>query len=889
MSARVSIPGNVRRMIQDIKEIAGNHGDDEVYAVLKECSMDPNETAQRLLLEDTFHEVKRKRDKRKESNKESTDSRWRPGAEGKGGRGGRVNYSSRNIANDTSSGRSVNAGRENGAEKVNANTPLFVHDAEIKSRIPSQSSVGALANGTSNVKSSFSSQGSTSHVPDVNCVIKTEEIFTAKSNKTGTTMTSKISESSQPVPVSSQVLSSKTAAYTSEVYSSASDPVLAPNLDVCAPGVVGTTKSEVETQSAVGKTVNKVVSLDAADSELSSIDTKDSSEMGNNYMHGKLQGKSPRNEANQLLDTPQQMPSSSLAASISSRPSFNHSSRSQQLSAPHKAGPNKEWKPKTSHASTAHTSAMPVTSEIISVTVEAVDHSVPTASSTASEDGIPKLQKKLEGLYFADTRHVIIPNHLQVPESERSGLSFGNFDGIFGLGTSFVNDPNSDKCSTQLSESSQEIDENVEQCPSGQVAPPTVQEASYLDDLQSSALKSENLPSREADVSSGGSAVQECDQSKPKPTLATEVPRHSIVQTAPTYPTFDLTPQMLGGQFAAFEGTENQPRDASRFPSFVAQQTFDPSSFYTQFYRPPIDGDGHFSPFLAPGAATKYNGNFSVLPAQTGQSPQEGGNPMVLSSTGPTLAVSQATGVMQSSNPNTQQPVPVFRQPAGVHITHYHPNYIPYNQYISPFFVQPATTLHPFLSSTAFPQQPPTGGIFTPPPAATSPNPLKYTMAQFKPGSNTGNSTHVGMPTGYGAYNSTPAGYSPNPSGTSGNSNSNEDLTASQFKESSVYMTGQQSDGSAVWFATPGHDIPGLQASSFYNLPPHQHLSFATSQAGHGAYPGIYHPTQTVSPTAVHPLLPQSQPLAGAIEMVGPPAGVYQQPQRAPINWANNY
>lgn len=51
MSARVAIPANVRRMIQDIKEIAGNHGDEEVYAVLKECSMDPNETAQRLLFQ----------------------------------------------------------------------------------------------------------------------------------------------------------------------------------------------------------------------------------------------------------------------------------------------------------------------------------------------------------------------------------------------------------------------------------------------------------------------------------------------------------------------------------------------------------------------------------------------------------------------------------------------------------------------------------------------------------------------------------------------------------------------------------------------------------------------------------------------------------------------
>ena len=41
--------GNLEKTIQDIKEIAGKHSDDDIYAMLKECNMDPNETAQRLL------------------------------------------------------------------------------------------------------------------------------------------------------------------------------------------------------------------------------------------------------------------------------------------------------------------------------------------------------------------------------------------------------------------------------------------------------------------------------------------------------------------------------------------------------------------------------------------------------------------------------------------------------------------------------------------------------------------------------------------------------------------------------------------------------------------------------------------------------------------------
>lgn len=66
-------------------------------------------------------------------------------------------------------------------------------------------------------------------------------------------------------------------------------------------------------------------------------------------------------------------------------------------------------------------------------------------------------------------------------------------------------------------------------------------------------------------------------------------------------------------------------------------------------------------------------------------------------------------------------------------------------------------------------------------------------------------------------------------------------------------------------------------------MPPH--MALAPTQTGHGALGGIYHPAST----AVHPLAQQSQAAAGAVEMVGPAAGVYQQPQHAQINWTGNY
>ncbi|CAL5405272.1 unnamed protein product [Camellia sinensis] len=115
-SSRVLIPNNVRNMIQDIREITGKHSDEDIYTVLKDCNMDPNETAQRLLYLDTFHEVKRKRDPRKLNlnNRVYEESRWTTGTQGRGARGGRVNYSSSYFSHGAGGGRNVSARKENG-------------------------------------------------------------------------------------------------------------------------------------------------------------------------------------------------------------------------------------------------------------------------------------------------------------------------------------------------------------------------------------------------------------------------------------------------------------------------------------------------------------------------------------------------------------------------------------------------------------------------------------------------------------------------------------------------------------------------------------------------------------------------------------------------------
>jgi len=434
---------------------------------------------------------------------------------------------------------------------------------------------------------------------------------------------------------------------------------------------------------------------------------------------------------------------------------------------------------------------------------------------------------------------------------------------------------------TTLSESSESVEGMAEQSSSNQNALTTTDEGDIPDHPQSPIHAPQDVPAVESNVSS--SAVPEYGESKQDTSLQPGSHHYSMIHTPPSY-SFGYMPPVVGSQLAPFESSDSQARDVSRLPSFVVPPPFDPASYYAQFYRSGTDGDGRISPFHSPGVSTKYNGNVAVLSQQTTQPVQEGGNSLVMTTAGPTL-VTQAAGVMQSSISVPQQPLPLYRQPTGMPIPHYPPNYFPYGHYFSPYYVPPPS-IHQFFSNGAFPQQPQAGSVYPAPQGATG----KYSLPQYKAGNNTGNSTHVGDASGYGSYGSIPGGYNPSSASTAGNSPSSDDLGAPQFKENNVYITGQQqSEGSAAWIHAPGRDISSLQASSFYNIPQGQ-VTFTPTQTGHGAFTGVYHPAQAVSAANVHhPLLQQSQTMASAAGIMGPTTSVYQQPQHAQLNWQNNY
>ncbi|KAL0362095.1 UNVERIFIED_CONTAM: GBF-interacting protein 1 [Sesamum calycinum] len=817
-ASRVSIPSGVKKTIEDIKEITGqNHSEDEIYAMLKECSMDPNETTQKLLLLDTFHEVKRKRDKRKENlNKEPAELKWKPGTQARANRVGRGNYSSRYVSHDFTSNHAVQlswehyylcssrpnagGGRSLAAVKENASSHVTEKGTSKASSATSQdmrknetSSVTSATTAVSNGASGISSQ-------NANVI---HDNHTSAGGGTKDIQQQKMLEMSNSA-------SSLPSSAASGPYFSSSDPGLLPSQDSPVPGPVGTlqcaTAELVDDNPTERKSASPKICWD------SQFATKDA-----NDFQGV--GKNPHLESAQTA-------SSTVGVPTVSRPSSNYNNRSQVIG-PQKAGPGREWKPKSTNPN------------------------IGQAAATAASSDVSTLEES----HISDRQHVIIPDHLHVPEVEKLGFCFGSFDASFGLDLNQNGVRGSDK-SPPLSESSEAIDEPVKEIQlSNQNAFVATEDAEtkYPDHPQSPSQGPENFPSSGGEVSSSITP----DYSESKPEVASH--QNPVVHTTSNY-NFGFMPPILSGPVTPLESSESQ-----------AVMLLDFQALF----------DGRISPFHAAGAANKYNGNSALVSAQTSQTPQEGGVPLVLSSASPTPLVTQAAGVMQSTITATQQPLPVFRQPTGVHLPHYPPNYIPYGPYFSPFYVPPA--IHQFLSNGAFPQQPQAGSLYPTAPGTTA----KYSVSQYKQGTNTGSST-LGVPGNYGPYGLSMANYTSSSATAAVSSTSNEDVSA--LKSRKIMSTSVANRMKVLVFGLLPivGNIPTLQASSFYNLPQGQ-LAFTPTQPGHGTFTGIFHPAQAVTAANVHPLLQQSQAITNPVDMVGPTASVYQQPQHAQLNWPSNY
>ena len=87
-----------------------------------------------------------------------------------------------------------------------------------------------------------------------------------------------------------------------------------------------------------------------------------------------------------------------------------------------------EWKPKSTTQIPIQVSAATTAPDMSHANIEKED------SKNSKEKSTTYLQQKLEEFQLSESQHVIIPDHLQVPESQRTGLSFGSFDSGYGFG-----------------------------------------------------------------------------------------------------------------------------------------------------------------------------------------------------------------------------------------------------------------------------------------------------------------------------------------------------------------------------------------------------------------------------------------------------------------------
>ncbi|OVA08912.1 Protein of unknown function DUF1296 [Macleaya cordata] len=841
------LSARIQKTIQSIKEIVGNHSDADIYSMLKETNMDPNETAQKLLNQDPFHEVRRKRDKKKENAgyKGAAEPRKQADHTVQGtksqmilNRNSRRGAYTRNTLPGTS--REFRVVKDN---RVNQNPIREIKPVSLQCStsanvqvipISERSSTGVRADQKAGgirhiegLKSSPASNGpsdaGSKHAQDGHSNRTQGKDLFEETRATVLSTGSRV-QGSKPYDSRPHSATSATTSSVVGVYSSSSDPVHVPSPDSRSSGTVGAIKREV---GVVGVRRQPSANLPKQPSVPSS--SFSASLLGKHVSGSSESIESPTTltKSDQLSQTVPESVMSSVSVSRSFLSSQYSGKAYQQLVGHQKVPqPNMEWKPKLSQKSNL------VSPGIIGTTSTSI--SPPTNNSTDLVKEADHLQEKLSRVNIFENQHVIIPQHLRVPEADRTHLTFGSFGAGFDSSNSFAS-----------GFQAIEIAEQPNGEPSAGVSAPSstsedVNQVDLLDD-----------PGRNTGSDSPASAetsehpLPEKNESTSPGNLENYVDIGLVRNNSPSY-----TP--------AEPQQQQDPPELSSFPVYDPQTGYD-----MPFFRPTMD------------ESVQDQG----LPSQ-----QEALSSHVANS------VPASTVAMMQQQPLAQ----LYPQ---VHLSHY-PNFMPYRQILSPVYVPPMA-VPGYSSNPAYPH-PPNGSSYLLMPGSSShlaAGGLKYGTSQFKP-------IPAGSPTGFGSF-ANPAGYPINAQGTVGGASGLEDSTRIKYKDGSLYIPNPQAETSEIWIQTP-RELPGMQSAPYFNIPgqaPHGaylqshtgHASFngATAQSAHVQFPGLYHPTP--QPTAIgnpHHMVPGMGGNVGvgvAAAAPGAQVGPYQQPQMGHLNWTTNF
>ncbi|KAG9457713.1 hypothetical protein H6P81_002221 [Aristolochia fimbriata] len=859
------LPAPVRKTIQSIKEIVGNHSDADIYSMLKETNMDPNETAQKLLNQDPFHEVKRKRDKKKENVANKGIVEPRTVSENTKQVGNKGVVESRNVIENTRQASKPQISWDQNARRGVYYRPLsrginrefrVVRDNRVNQNGDITSEPPQCSLSTKDPIKSNASEKSSSEIlidqkhSDVRQSDRqyasqgfngTRDFVSGRALDTdshGARRTVLLGEKRAIVPsstlrasgqklqnISVSSLTSISSNSAVGLYSKSTDPVHVPSPDSRSSGKVGAIKREV---GAVGVRRQSAQNSIAHSSVQNSLSVPPSGKDGPGSTESLGQSSSTLTKSGHL-------PQVSVVQSVGSGTSTNRSfSGSQHNNKPHQQAlghqkasqPNMEWKPKSSKKSGLNGPC--VIGKPHTTTASSADNSSATQRETS------KLPEKLSLVKVSEKQPVIIPQHLRVAVADRLRLTFGSFEAGFD--------------STKGSASGLQGFTNVGE---------SKDEPALSTSFSNPVASTEDATARnEIDIlddqirSSGSQSPSEGpDNSQPdrkESSSSQSLDNYGLVRSeSPPYGSADSQ-------------QDNDPSKMPSFPGYDSQNGYD-----VPFFRPAMD---------------------ESLPGQGLASPQEALSSHPATSGGPTTVA-----MVQQ-----QQPVAQLYPP--VHISHF-PNFMPYRQILSPVYVPPMAV--PSYSNNPAYSHPSNANSYVLMPGGSShltTGNLKYSPSQYKPVAAAG-------PAGYGNY-SNPAGYAISTPGTVGGPTGIEDVSRVKYKEGNLFVPNPQAETSEIWIQTP-RELPGMQTAPYYNMSgqaPHaayvpSHAAAASynaapTQPAHVPFPGLYHPSQQATMTNPHHLVHQQMPAMGGNVGVGGPGtqvGAYQQPQLGHLNWTGNF
>ncbi|KAJ4981146.1 hypothetical protein NE237_031983 [Protea cynaroides] len=858
-----SIPATSKKMVQSLKEIV-NCPEHEIYAMLKECKMDPNEAVQRLLAQDTFHEVKSRREKKK-GVKESTESRFRgvSSASNRGGRGipdhnfGRGGSSQFNSSESgilrgkpaykKESGASANSGSMSFGPSMAANS-IARHTLPVSHSVTAESKPHAVSTGDG-----VSSQPAWMGVPGQISMADIVRMGRPKASRTPIVS----NEASFPPP-SAVLISTSQHTVKHPLASGSLSAELHHNVNSSQDTASKVLEINHDPGSATSPHVYHdewpLVEQSHAASGSSVLEPSAASEAYADTHVDHLLSLSDEVQVSEEDVTDENLGTDRTGSTSASNRHMQEDNCGGTSHFDNASFKNMSSLPPPRHAFESLEGISSSSNlSIPSYSVSSVDDVGVTVSSAAADLQQLSLRKdELGAPPTEDNPAVIIPNHLQVPSKDCSHLSFGSFGS--GISGSFSGSFVSKTSKSNLEETHVSLDGSSVSHPEASRNPEY-----YGDEQQIRTTSDGDVDPRTVSSTGNFEAPSSSQPEVMKQDTAEAMHGHQYpFPSSVSGYSFENTTQP--NTAFSYAQTNSQMQNLTPFSNVMQAYTNSlPSNLSVPAVQPVRDSDIPYSPFLmTQSMPTKYSTTLSSVSGSSASVP-ETVRPGIFSTPQPTAQTLPGTSIATG---------PALPQHLAMH---------PYSQATLPLGHFANMIGYPFLpqSYTYMPsafQQAYTGNnAYHQSPAAVHSAGIKYMLPQYK---NTISANNLpqssAIASGYGGFGSSsniPGSFPLNPSSTPPSTTIGyDDVLSSQYKDSNQYAPFQQNENSAIWVHGPGsRTVSALPANTYYSFQgqSQQHGGFRQGQQPsqhYGAYPNFYHSQQGVSQDH-----PQNNPSDGTL------------------------